>query len=170
MTIEHRLFNNRNRVKLSTGRHLQQSLIFQERWRSSRSGGGFRRSDLRGFADSDAISPRRLDYDGANELPIRSLHLAGVRWRSPWTWENPEQIQSMMKTVIEALGTIDILVNCAGFRSTRRRVDNARDLGQGDRYQPPRHVSLLPGSCPGNAREEEGRDDQLLVDLPGLSE
>src|SRR5216683_2138300 len=76
---------------------------------------GFGEVICAGFAEFGCdIAAADLDYDGAK----RTAHkVSGLGRRSvaiPVDVGNPEQIRAMMKTVVDELGTIDILVNCAG--------------------------------------------------------
>jgi gluconate 5-dehydrogenase len=76
---------------------------------------GFGEVICAGFAEFGSdIAAADLDYDGAKRTANKVAALGRRSVAIPVDVGNPEQIQSMMKAVIEALGTIDILVNCAG--------------------------------------------------------
>jgi gluconate 5-dehydrogenase len=76
---------------------------------------GFGEVICAGFAEFGCdIAAADLDYDGAKRTADKVTALGRRSVAIKVDVGNPEQIQSMVKAVIEALGTIDILVNCAG--------------------------------------------------------
>jgi NAD(P)-dependent dehydrogenase (short-subunit alcohol dehydrogenase family) len=60
------------------------------------------------------VAAADLDYNGAKRSAEKVAELGRRSVAIPVDVGNPEQIQAMVKTAVEALGPIDILVNCAG--------------------------------------------------------
>ncbi len=60
------------------------------------------------------IAAADLDYEGARRTADRVKALARRSVAIAVDVGNPDQIQAMVKAAVEALGTVDILVNCAG--------------------------------------------------------
>jgi gluconate 5-dehydrogenase len=68
-----------------------------------------------GFAEFGCdVAAADLDYNGAKRTADKVAALGRRSVAISVDVGNPEQIQAMVKTAVEALGTIDILVNCAG--------------------------------------------------------
>jgi gluconate 5-dehydrogenase len=68
-----------------------------------------------GFAEFGCdIAAADLDYNGAKRTADQVAALGRRSVAIAVDVGNPEQIQAMVKTAVESLGTIDILVNCAG--------------------------------------------------------
>jgi len=77
---------------------------------------GFGEVICEGFAQFGCdIAAADLDYDGAKRTAAMATSLGRRSLAIPVDVGNPEQIQSMVEAAVEAFGTIDILVNCAGI-------------------------------------------------------
>jgi NAD(P)-dependent dehydrogenase (short-subunit alcohol dehydrogenase family) len=76
---------------------------------------GFGEVICAGFAEFGCdVAAADLDYNGAKRSADRIAELGRRSVAIPVDVGNPDQIHAMVKTTVEALGTIDILVNCAG--------------------------------------------------------
>jgi gluconate 5-dehydrogenase len=68
-----------------------------------------------GFAEFGCdVAAADLDYEGAKRTAEKVSAMGRRAIAIPVDVGNPEQIRAMVKTTVEALGTVDILVNCAG--------------------------------------------------------
>jgi NAD(P)-dependent dehydrogenase (short-subunit alcohol dehydrogenase family) len=68
-----------------------------------------------GFAEYGCdVAVADLDFEGAKRTAVKVAQKGRRSVAIPVDVGIPEQIDSMFKTAVEALGTIDILVNCAG--------------------------------------------------------
>jgi NAD(P)-dependent dehydrogenase (short-subunit alcohol dehydrogenase family) len=76
---------------------------------------GFGEVICAGFAEFGCdVAAADLDYNGAKRSADKVAELGRRSVAIPVDVGNPDQIHAMVKTTVEALGTIDILVNCAG--------------------------------------------------------
>lgn len=76
---------------------------------------GFGEVICAGFAEFGCdVAAADLDYEGAKRTCAKVAQFGRRSVAIPVDVGNPEQIHAMVKTAVESLGTIDILVNCAG--------------------------------------------------------